>query len=87
MMMLIFTLIVFSYNGIVVDPNERDSLAKDLGPNNKVKRDLNSNFKLRPNKSTTFACKENSNTIYCQKKIFERIFYYLCNIQNKSKIS
>jgi len=25
-----------SYNGIVVDPNERDSLAKDLGPNNKV---------------------------------------------------
>ena len=26
----------FSYNGIVVDPNERDSLAKDLGPNNKV---------------------------------------------------
>ena len=28
----------FSYNGIVVDPNERDSLAKDLGPNNKVKK-------------------------------------------------
>jgi len=25
-----------SYNGIVVDPAERDSLAKDLGPNNKV---------------------------------------------------
>merc|ERR1712223_2272775 len=25
-----------SYNGIVIDPNERDSLAKDLGPNNKV---------------------------------------------------
>merc|ERR1719312_1673239 len=25
-----------SYNGIIVDPNERDSLAKDLGPNNKV---------------------------------------------------
>ena len=24
-----------SYNGIVIDPNERDSLAKDLGPNNK----------------------------------------------------
>ena len=26
-----------SYNGIVIDPNERDSLAKDLGPNNKVR--------------------------------------------------
>merc|ERR1712020_880232 len=25
-----------SYNGIVVDPEERQSLAKDLGPNNKV---------------------------------------------------
>merc|ERR1719348_1386961 len=25
-----------SYNGIVIDPEERDSLAKDLGPNNKV---------------------------------------------------
>ena len=31
----------FSYNGIVVDPNERDSLAKDLGPNNKVREKLN----------------------------------------------
>ena len=30
----------FSYNGIVVDPNERDSLAKDLGPNNKVTRKI-----------------------------------------------
>ena len=30
----------FSYNGIVVDPNERDSLAKDLGPNNKVTRNI-----------------------------------------------
>ena len=25
-----------SYNGIVIDPEERESLAKDLGPNNKV---------------------------------------------------
>ena len=25
-----------SYNGIVIDPEERQSLAKDLGPNNKV---------------------------------------------------
>ena len=25
-----------SYNGIVVDPEERQSIAKDLGPSNKV---------------------------------------------------
>ena len=25
-----------NYNGIVIDPDERESLAKDLGPNNKV---------------------------------------------------
>lgn len=25
-----------SYNGIVSDPQERESLAKDLGPNNKA---------------------------------------------------
>ena len=27
-----------NYNGIVIDPAERESLAKDLGPNNKVSR-------------------------------------------------
>ena len=26
-----------NYNGIVIDPEERESLAKDLGPSNKVK--------------------------------------------------